>query len=164
MKKILVLILSILVGISSSAFALTAHFSPDKANEKVITDYVDSAEQTMDIAAYSITLPAFGEHVIAAHKRGVKVRIIWDKAQSCIKASLVKKLKRAGIPVKVVHFSGLMHNKFIIVDKRAVETGSFNFTNNATFNNNENFLIIPDADLARQYQENFDKMWSKAKP
>lgn len=147
-------------AVSFPAFALSVHFSPNPENEKVLADYLESAEETLDIAAYSITLPSFADNLIAAKKRGVVIRILWDKSQSAIKSSLLNKIRRAGIPVKTVHFKGIMHNKYIIVDRKSVETGSFNFTGNATFRNNENFLIIPDAEIAKEYQDDFDKMWS----
>jgi phosphatidylserine/phosphatidylglycerophosphate/cardiolipin synthase-like enzyme len=51
-----------------------------------------------------------------------------------------------------------MHNKFIIRDSKCVLTGSFNFTDNAVYNNRENFIIICDKEIAKAYQQEFNKI------
>lgn len=43
-----------------------------------------------------------------------------------------------------------MHNKFCVIDYKTVITGSYNWTNNAT-TNEENIVIINDSKVARQY-------------
>ena len=47
--------------------------------------------------------------------------------------------------------SGIAHNKVMIIDKKKVITGSFNFTKSADTRNAENVLLIDDANIAAQY-------------
>ena len=50
----------------------------------------------------------------------------------------------------------LMHNKFCIIDKKIVITGSYNWTNNASLHNQENITITQgDFDLAFRFIEQF---------
>ena len=46
-----------------------------------------------------------------------------------------------------------MHNKFMVVDGDAVQTGSFNYTTSAATRNAENVLVVQDSpELAKAYQ------------
>jgi len=59
---------------------------------------------------------------------------------------------------------GIMHNKFVIVDGKALETGSYNFTNGAAVKNNENRVYLADATLVAKYVTRFEQIWSAAAP
>ena len=52
-----------------------------------------------------------------------------------------------------------MHNKFTIVDLKQIETGSYNYTFNATMNNLENQIYLSDESLVKKFSEEFEKMW-----
>lgn len=67
-----------------------------------------------------------------------------------------------GIPVRHETGTGLMHNKFAVVDDSIVLTGSFNWTRSAEGANNENLLKITSPDLAAQYAEEFSELWAMA--
>jgi len=67
-----------------------------------------------------------------------------------------------GIPVRHETGTGLMHNKFAVVDDSITLTGSFNWTRAAESANDENLLKITSPDLARQYAEEFSELWAMA--
>ena len=54
-----------------------------------------------------------------------------------------------------------MHNKFIIVDERAVWTGSWNYTLNGTYRNNNNVLVLESAPVVDAYQAEFEEMFER---
>lgn len=64
--------------------------------------------------------------------------------------------------------SYLFHDKYILIDAETpssnpvVMTGSFNFSNAANFNNDENALIIYDSLIANQYYQDFVKRLTDA--
>lgn len=70
--------------------------------------------------------------------------------------------------VYLENYSGLLHHKYIIIDPEMasssplVITGSYNFTNNATFGNDENIFIIYDSLISNQYFQEFAKRISDA--
>ena len=47
-----------------------------------------------------------------------------------------------------------------IIDEHIVITGSLNFTDNADQQNNENVIIIDNADIARLYTQEFQRVWA----
>ena len=56
-----------------------------------------------------------------------------------------------------------MHHKVIIIDGHTVIFGSFNFSNNADKDNDENLLIVDDAGFARPFVEEFDRVLALAR-
>ncbi|WP_438819374.1 phospholipase D-like domain-containing protein [Klebsiella pneumoniae] len=67
-----------------------------------------------------------------------------------------------------VHLNGryaIMHNKFMVIDGKNVQTGSFNYTASAVSRNAENVLLIEDApQLAETYQREFNRLWDEGTP
>ncbi len=59
----------------------------------------------------------------------------------------------------------IMHNKFIVADGSAVETGSFNYTSSSEKRNAENALVIKDEpDIASRYQSEFNRLCNESAP
>ena len=50
-----------------------------------------------------------------------------------------------------------------IVDAKTVVLGSFNFSQNAEEENDENLLVVDDAFLAQQFQAEFGRVYDQAK-
>ncbi len=59
---------------------------------------------------------------------------------------------------KEVFSAGLMHNKFCILDEKAVITGSMNPTNNGAYKNNNNLIYIESKILANNYLKEFEEL------
>lgn len=58
----------------------------------------------------------------------------------------------------------LMHHKFCVIDYETVITGSFNWTNKAEHQNDENIVIIQDLKTANAYSEEFFDVLDKSSP
>jgi len=142
-------------------------FSNDDDLTTVLTDHMDTATETLDVAVYTFTSEEIRDAIIDADSRGVAVRVIIDlwATNDPIAASL----DEAGVPTKrSAGYAGeggdpgIMHHKFAVVDGRSVATGSFNFTLSADGKNYENLLIVTDPALAGQYTNAFAEIWKKA--
>ena len=119
----------------------------------------------MDIAIYSITDTDIINSIVDAKQRGVNVRIITDATQSASKSqnAAFDILRNAGIIIKINKHSGLMHLKVTIVDKQIVTTGSFNYTSAAENINDEVFVVINNAEIAADFENQFETMWNNTK-
>ena len=53
---------------------------------------------------------------------------------------------------------GIMHNKFCVIDNQIVITGSYNWSSNAEFKNDENITIIRDNSTASDYSVQFRQL------
>jgi len=58
---------------------------------------------------------------------------------------------------------GIMHRKYCVLDNHIVITGSYNWSNNSEFKNDENVIIIQDWDTANKCTKEFNKVWNNAK-
>lgn len=131
--------------------------SPDKK----LAEFILSANKTVDIAAFEIDSPTIRDAILKAHENHREVRIVTDsnyKDEPNIKA-----FEAAGIPVINDERSGLMHNKFVVIDRgqqdAAVWTGSMNLTDNGVYRNNNNAQIFRSKDLAENYSDEFKEMF-----
>lgn len=143
----------------------TICFSPlGRCHESVI-GVIDRATTTLDVAIYSLNHAGIVDAILRAKQRGVRVRMVLDSSQMG-QAKQVEQLIRlasAGIPMKRDNHSGIMHLKTVVADSREFVTGSFNFTNNAALNNNENVLAWDCPRNALLFQADFDRLWATFK-
>jgi phosphatidylserine/phosphatidylglycerophosphate/cardiolipin synthase-like enzyme len=149
-----------------NAFAadiLGVYFPPYKDSYLPIIKLYDSAEKYIHLAIYSLTKDEFADALITAHKRGVEVKVLIDKAQAGNQHADDESLENEGIEVRRDKASGLMYNKFAVIDDLIVYTGSYNHTKGGTEDNDENYIIIKDVGIAHIYEAQFQKLWEKHK-
>ena len=135
---------------------------------------INQATATLDCADYNLTAPVVADALVAARGRGVRVRFITehDTVAQATTAPQLQKLTNAGIPWIDDTFGGagggnFMHDKFLVADagvaaspvSEVVVTGSYNWTQQATFVNAENFVTVRDAALAQAYLAQFNVLW-----
>ena len=94
-------------------------------------------------------------------KNEIPIVLFDDECYVCIKfASIVNFFARGKITM-VGHYSNfgkkIMHNKFCIIDFKKVIHGSYNWTNNAKYNN-ESITITESRELAEEFAEQFIKL------
>ncbi len=133
------------------------YFSPRGGAEQAIVNALDCAKDEVRLMAYSFTAKPIADALIRSHKRGVHVTVILDKSQLKARASKMKDLVNHGILVYVDRAHAIAHNKVIIIDKKTIITGSYNFSQAAEQRNAENVLIMDAKELAQRYLQNFEK-------
>jgi phosphatidylserine/phosphatidylglycerophosphate/cardiolipin synthase-like enzyme len=131
------------------------YFSPSGGATDAIVEAVDHARSSILVQAYSFTSETIAQALARAHARGVQVQVLLDKSQRTQKYAVVDLLNRANIPTLIDADHAIAHNKVMIIDKRILITGSFNFTKAAEVRNAENLLVISDVGLADRYTENW---------
>ncbi|MFZ5940426.1 MAG: phospholipase D-like domain-containing protein [Bacteroidota bacterium] len=134
-----------------------------------ISAYIDRANTTIDMAVYDFsTYTASGDNrnirivraLNRAYDRGVRIRMITD-------ADLTNEILdslNTDIPVLKASHSGIMHNKFFIIDREDQSsawllTGSTNPTINNLVLDYNNFIAVQDQSLAKVYYAEFEEMW-----
>ena len=139
------------------------YFAPeDKVAEKIIPRLA-SAVHSIDFMAFSFTEDALGAAVISRAKAGVRVRGVFENTGSDTQYSEFGRMKNEGLDVWQDGNPYLMHHKVFIVDARTVVLGSFNFSQNAEEENDENLVIVDDASLAAQFEAEFGRVYNLAK-
>jgi phosphatidylserine/phosphatidylglycerophosphate/cardiolipin synthase-like enzyme len=131
-------------------------FSPKGGATSAVVSALAAAKKSVHVQAYSFTSAPIAGALVAAHRRGLEVRVILDRSQQTEKYSAVDFLQNAGVPVFIDAAHAIAHNKVIILDEETVITGSFNFSKAAEESNAENLLIIHQTpDLAQKYLSNW---------
>ncbi len=168
-------------------------FEGNEANDEVdligtLTERIDSAEYSVDLAAYDLQNHRVGEALVRAKERGLRVRVVtdhnyrdrhpphqemWDMLGD---AGIITvddsgtiywpdgEIDRQELPNRGAH----MHHKFAVIDKKSDDpddyylwTGTMNLTYTDPYNTNLT-LVIKDNEVARVYREEFEMMWGSS--
>ncbi|MEA3339494.1 MAG: phospholipase D-like domain-containing protein [Chloroflexota bacterium] len=120
---------------------------------------IEQAESSVDVVAYDLDLERVGDALLTAHRAGVRVRVVVESDNA--DTQVVADLRQAGVPlVEDERESGLMHNKFVVVDEQWIWTGSWNMTHNGTYRNNNDAVLIASPALAENYTAEFEEMFT----
>lgn len=141
------------------------YFSPDDGVEDEIVRLIQAAQHSIDFMAYSFTSDKIGDVMLERSQAGVQVRGVFEEQQTrSNQGSEFEKLRSAGLDVRMDGNPRNMHHKVIVIDKKIVLTGSYNFTFNAENKNDENLLVIHDPGVAANYQAQFEDVYLQANP
>lgn len=130
-------------------------FTPPSGCGALIVQQISRAEKSIYVQAFNFYSEPVANALIKAKKRGVDVRVILDKTNNENSRSQARHVMQAGIEVTIDPVVGIAHNKVMIIDKKKVITGSFNFSDSADTRNAENVLLIDDTQMARHYLQNW---------
>ena len=131
---------------------------------KLVTNIIDSAKTTIDIAMYSLNMNNVTDALKKAKLRGVVVRVISHIDNFTSTGNNFQKLIQNGINVisnpKIDSgIQPLMHNKFCVIDNSMVVTGSWNATYNGTYLEANNLVIVNDKLVSETFTTEFNEMW-----
>jgi len=154
--------------------ALDAYYGPKKTIlDKIVTEATFSGIEARVIEE------------ISKAQTSIKVCMAWFTNER-IKSALEDR-KQNGVEVKVIVYDdginarhgvdldefehlrikaergGIMHRKYCVLDNHIVITGSYNWSYNAEFKNDENVIIIQDWNTANKCTKEFNKVWNNAK-
>lgn len=135
-------------------------FTPGPDCEEAIGNALNRAVKEVSAAVYSINNAQIIAALVAAKKRGVKVRILTDRVQAAGRGSKAFELLEQGFDLRVHSKYKIEHNKFLVTDSGQVITGSFNWTTPATKHNSENCVLIEDGAVGQKFQQRFDELWA----
>lgn len=135
--------------------------------EQHLLDQINGATTSIDLAIYDFNRASVRDALIAAHQRGVTVRVVTDDEASEHNSTykpFYDALRDAGIAIIDDNRpSDIMHNKFFIFDGQRVWTGSTNITDNGFTRNHNNSLLFEAGDVATIFSEQFSQMFDEGK-
>ncbi len=122
-------------------------------NQNLILAELDKAQVSISLAMAWFTNQILADKLKEKHKQGVNVDIIiYDDG--------VNKKNGAnldGLTVSKVRGQrgGIMHNKFCVIDNQVVLHGSYNWSSNAEYKNDETVQVSEDPKLATKFSVEF---------
>lgn len=133
------------------------YFSPtDNVLEKII-GYVQGAQSSVRFMAFTFTHADLSAALIERAEAGVQVEGVIEKRGATY--GVLPDLFCAELPVRTDGNRYSMHHKVIIIDDETVITGSFNFTEMADHENDENVIVIHDQSVATQFMQEFEGVY-----
>lgn len=154
----------------------------------VLVDRIDSANYSIDLAAYDLQNMRVGHALANAKRRGLNVRVITDinhrNHSPRFNVPMWDTLRAAGIisfddsgtiywpdgrieepDQRLPNAGAHMHHKFAVIDAESSDpddyylwTGTMNLTYTGPWNTNAT-LLIKDSGIALAYLEEFNQMW-----
>ncbi len=148
-------------GKAYCAAGITPLFSPGSQEE--ITQYLGSAETSIDVMLYQFSNPALQEALAEARARGVRVRVLLEPRVDSNYA-MASLLAEQGIWVKWASKEYTnTHAKTAVIDGRKVLVGSTNWSVQAMRSNREASVLVDSVEVAVEFEKVFEEDWSKGK-
>lgn len=141
-----------------------AYFTPQHDGAARIVRLFGEAKKSADVCVFTITDDRISGAILAAHRRGVRVRVITDNEKCLDPGSDIARLSQSGLAVRQDNTEYHMHHKFALFDERLLLTGSYNWTRSAAMHNEENFVLTSEPRLIRAFNKLFEELWTQFEP
>lgn len=126
------------------------YFCPRDGCEEKLVEFLSDASDYIHCALYDVDLPKLTSLLVEkSDSIDIKVIIDEDNEEEFSEDFVI-----------VDSGTGLMHNKFCVVDGVKVFTGSFNPTVNGAEKNNNNMILVWSKVLAKNYEKAFESLWN----
>ena len=169
---IVVIFLAGLPSFCAAEMVVQACFSPQGKCSAYILREIDQAKKELLVAVYAFTNDELAGALVQAKKRGVAIQVVLDREfDARTENSKGKFFESNKIPLRRLSGAktqsqerdgGLMHQKFAVIDRKTVLTGSYNWTHSAEKANDENLLLFREAGpLADEYRQAFMRLWER---
>lgn len=130
-------------------------FAPRHGPEMEVMKQMLKAKKSIDFAMYTFSnTSGIDDTMLRLAKSTTKLRIrgVLDRGQGAQDWAPTKDLKAAGVDL-YVNKSGIgvrkIHHKLMVIDEELVIAGSFNYTEPATVFNDENIVVMGDAEAIK---------------
>jgi len=136
-------------------------FSPEEDCLEMILTALSGAKESVEIAMFAFTDNRIAHYLKILSSKGVKIRIVADREWNLSSIySDIEELSRYA-DIRLDGCSGLLHEKFIIVDDRILLTGSYNYTAAAQNKNDEFLFRTTDHSLLEPFRSHFERLWEE---
>jgi phosphatidylserine/phosphatidylglycerophosphate/cardiolipin synthase-like enzyme len=146
---------------------VTTLFAPEDDVMGAIINEVLKAKDNIKFMGFSFTDDDLANALLKKSKEGTPVEGIFEYLGSGNDSSALVKMSNGNRNMKLyvkkpLQAKALMHHKVFIIDDKVTITGSFNFSKNAAFENDENVLIIYSQTVASDYSQEFEKVKNRS--
>jgi phosphatidylserine/phosphatidylglycerophosphate/cardiolipin synthase-like enzyme len=164
-------LMEVQTAVAAETASVEVAFSPDGGAETLVLGAINGAQRSIRLMASSFTAEAVVRALISARRRGVDVAVTVDyrnnieEDRSGRARAALGALTYAGILVRVVSAYAIQHSKYVEIDGRTVETGSYNYSSQAARHNSENAVVISgNPNIAEQYLQNWKAVSALSEP
>jgi len=147
-------------------------FSPDDIVVARLSQLLSGAQESIYFLAYAFASTELGTIIRERATQGITVDGVLefdrvDPNRIDPNPKLAEELnffRQAGLNVLLDRNPELLNHKIMIIDGQIVVVGSYDFTDRAEIDNDENVLIIHSEAIAQKFLEEFQRVQSRAQP
>lgn len=141
------------------------HYAPQENLSHFDTNLIDTAERSIDMAAYVLTDGDVVEALRDAALRGVAIRLYFDKSQYAQHGARTGALDELfafpNVQARIKGRGVLMHLKAYAVDGARLRTGSSNFSRSGLEAQDNDLVLVSDAATVQDFEANFAALWAR---
>jgi len=145
-----------------------SYFSPTDLPAFEVWDELAQTTESVHFAMFYFTDAILADRMLERLADGVQVYGIWDQLGAANASSPDEQFCAAGAHIGIEDLPGLLHHKFAVLDvfgdDPRVVLGSYNWTDNGAYGNDENMLIIHHRGLAEAYYAEWVRLWLTLEP
>jgi phosphatidylserine/phosphatidylglycerophosphate/cardiolipin synthase-like enzyme len=127
-------------------------FAPDHSPEMEIMKQMLKAIGQIDFAIFTFAQSSgIDDTMLVLQRSGINIRGLFDKGQGNQQWASTRILKSGNVKVFLAEKNPKLrklHHKLMVIDKKTIIAGSFNYTEPANTLNDENIIIIGDSEEA----------------
>lgn len=121
---------------------------------------IDGATQSLDVAMYLFSVTSLADRIIAAHDRGVAVRVLFDPDHEG-NATVRGRLQQNGVPHRnAPSLYSFSHAKYMVIDGDTAVIMSMNFNGDAMSRERNYGIVDRDPDDVADAAAIFDQDWA----
>ncbi|NRA96258.1 MAG: hypothetical protein HRU14_08630 [Planctomycetes bacterium] len=128
-----------------------------------LTETIDAARKSVAASFIRLDLPVVLDALIAAHRRGVAVRVMTDDDMRAYRFAIpLARLEAAGVAVRTDRgspWAANLHHKFCIVDGTWVWNGDWNATIADAVRARGSAFRVRSPGLAKRFEAYFGRLW-----
>lgn len=138
-----------------------SYFSPSDQTNDFLLNTINSANTNLYFSSMVITRPDLASAIVAQSQAGVETFGITNSSVNSTQWGTLSAGLPAGHLLENPDTSVIMHHKYVVVDHNNINsdplvwTGSHNWSNNANNKNDENSVVVHDANIANQFFQEF---------
>ncbi len=137
------------------------YFCPEDMCEEKALGELEGARKSIYFMTFSFTSKSVADRLLTKSYSGVDVKGVWEERRINMDYEKYSYLVENGIEIKEDDNKYIMHHKVFIIDNKTLITGSYNPTNNANKNNDENLIITDDPLVVQKYLEEFGRLYKE---
>ncbi|XP_032590265.1 mitochondrial cardiolipin hydrolase [Drosophila grimshawi] len=157
----------------------TNEYCVDRLVDQIVQE-LGRAKYSIDLAMFTLNSVSLERALLAAHRRGVIVRIILNKYSSSYDLSAaISRMITLGVLVRTVTSRYIMHHKFCVIDgcvrveqicqrrrrsfgppQPTLINGSLNWTDSGCTSNWESMVISTQPQLVSTFEAEFNRLWN----
>ncbi len=148
---------------------LAVHYAPAENLEDIDVSTIETARESVELAAYSLTDFRVIQALTDAAQRGVYVSVYLDRDQTlselrrrALAAALLGLASSPNAKVMVKSTATLQHMKAYSIDAQMLRTGSANFSHDADVRQDNDLILTTDSEAVTAFERNFRTMFYRA--